>query len=144
MPSLIFHEGNLRNEKDQEKNAAPIVADGTLSVLPQVFRVGDYAGYNPTARRLMWLAVTVLTLVVLLMWVWSMMNQFYTVKWSASPENTFINDLRNSWDKSFHAGDGQPLSAEQLKIEVKENLVKLFASAASSTTSTPEINTSTN
>ncbi len=144
MPSLIFHEGNLDDKQNQatiKKTEQPLTTE--TSNVPEVFRVGSYAGYNPTARRLMWLTVILLTLVICVMWIWSMMGQFYSVKWSASPEKTFVDNLKNNWDKSFHTENGQSLSTDQLKNEVKENLAKLFFDAATSTTATTTATTTT-
>lgn len=125
MPSLIFHEGNL----DENKNPAEEPA------APKVFL--NSSAYNPTARRLMWFGVILLTLVICGLWTWSIMTQFYDINWSKSSEESFLGNLRTSWDKSFGAENGQSPSTDQLKSEVKKSLIKLFADAASSTTTTP-------
>ncbi len=140
MPSLIFHEGSLNENSNQTVLTSPT----PNSNIPTIFLTGSYTAYNPTARRLMWFAVIALTLIICGLWAWALINQFYNIKWSASPEKIFMDNLKTSWGKSFQSDSGESLTTEELKTEVKENLNKLFAKAVGSATNTPEINTTTN
>ncbi|MEK7625064.1 MAG: hypothetical protein AAB467_01800 [Patescibacteria group bacterium] len=134
MPSLVFHEGKIDEDADVvQPTPPPASGPPKRGVQPT-----NNSGYNPTARRLMWFAVITLTLLILGMWAWSLTNQFSDIKWAASPEKVIMDNLRSSWAQSFQTDEGQPQTSEQLKNEIKENLSKLFAGAASSSTSTAQ------
>lgn len=138
MPSLIFHESSLKENND------PAINPNENSNIPKVFRSDAFAVSDRSARQLMWVAVVLLTLIICGLWAWSVMSQFYSTNWSVSPEKVFMDDLKKNWNKSFSSDSDQPLSTEQLKTAIKENLGKLFAAAASTTDSSALPATNTN
>lgn len=143
MPSLIFSEGKIDNPAN-ETSATP-KADLIEQQLIEENKEPTFdhlAGYNPAAKKLMWSAVISLTLVVCLMWSWSIYSQFTSIDWSKVSERNLINDTKKNWTSSFQDENGNRLSADQQVKSIKSNLEKLFAGAAASsspTTSTPEV-----
>lgn len=137
MPSLVFHEGLLN--PDSETPMADIVEQeligDTKETSAEPKRIEN--GYNPAARRLMWFAVVTVMIVITGLWAWSIQSQFSAIKWSTSPEGDLLDKISDSWNKSLYDENGNRLTTEQLKGEVKKSLTKLFAvTAASSTSST--------
>lgn len=150
MPSLIFHGGNLNDTEKQASTEESILQSEKATIeqsqpinsaVPASLR--QSAAYHPGTRRLMWLAVILLTLIICSLWAWSIMNQFYNIKWSASPEKIFISDLKSNWDNSFRDENKPGITAEQVKNDVKESLSKLFAATAQTNT-TKNLSTVTN
>lgn len=130
MPSLIINEGVIDRE-NEEKEEIKIddeilqkhLFEGRLFIPPE---------YNPTARKLMWIGVVTMAVVIFGLWMWSLSVQFGGVKWSNSPEKNLIANTKKNWEESFNQSDR---STEELKSEIKNNLEKLLSGLNASSTS---------
>lgn len=134
MPSLVFHEGQI--DPNSETPLADLVERELLEPIAENYRPVNTATYNPAAKRLMWFAVITLMLVISGLWAWSIQAKFSTIKWSRSPEGNMISKIEESWHRSVYDERGNRMTTDQLKTEVQKNLVKLFGSAAASSTPT--------
>jgi hypothetical protein len=146
MPSLVFHEGTLEGPSNSiadlvEKEFQPKPKESSANT-PQL---STMPGYNPSAKKLMWFAVVTVMLVICGLWAWSIQTQFSSIHLSATPEGDLLGKVKDSWNKSLYDDSGTPLTTDQLKTEVKKNLVRLFAANAATSTpsSTPQTSTTT-
>lgn len=143
MPSLIFSEGVISEPSPTPK--ADLVEKELLDTRKKP-SLEHLNSYDPSARKLMWFAVVSLTLVVCVMWSWSIYSQLSSIDWKKVSENNLLEDTKQNWKNSFQNDEGKRISAEQQITNIKSNLEKLFAGAAASSspaTSTPEVTSST-
>ena len=138
MPSLIFHEGSLENSDAIETPNADQI-EKELRSAPRPPNLSHLTNYNRSAHRLMWVGVIIITVIVCAMWSYSIYAQLSNVKWSNSSETNFINDTKKNWQQAFYGRNGKTLTTDEQLSEIKENLSKLFAGAAASSS----VNTST-
>lgn len=127
MPSLIFNEGLLQDsepihELPQEEPTEEKIEEQEKIVI---------SGYNPKAKKLMWLGVVFVTVIICALWGWSLSVQWTSANWSS--EKDLINNTVENWEKAFSANE---TTNDELKNQVKENLKKLMVGTSTSTVET--------
>ncbi|MFA6105502.1 MAG: hypothetical protein WC725_02780 [Patescibacteria group bacterium] len=141
MPSLVFHEGSLKNENSETTPNADQI-EKELQLSPRPPSLSHLASYNESAYRLMWLGVISVAVIICAMWSWSIYSQLSLVKISATSEKSFVDDTKANWQKAFNDSNEKNLETNTQVNKIKEGLSKLFAGAAASsstTTSTPGV-----
>ena len=135
MPSLVFHEGSLKNENiEPTPNADQIEKE--LQTSPKPPTLAHLASYNRSAYRLMWFGAISIALIVCAMWSWSIYSQLENVKWSVTSEKSFVESTKENWQRAFNNEDANVTKTDEQIKEIKENLSKLFAGVAASSSTT--------
>ena len=150
MPRLIVQEmryksagpaGSLEKfKKTKTKKRTPANADHGAENQPEIRAAQNrYRMYDPAARRLMWIGVTIFSVIIVVLWGWALRLNIAFTSWDDLPEKQFFAATQNSWDTAFKITAG-PISDTD-KTKLKELLAALAASSTATTTATSTVST---
>jgi len=88
--------------------------------------------YDPRAKRLMWLGVTIISAIIFALWGWSLAVQFSLFDINRTQEKSLLNTARNEWNSIYATTRESPL---QKKLDNKkiENAIREIIANRSTT-----------
>ncbi|MBI5729100.1 MAG: hypothetical protein HY983_02580 [Candidatus Magasanikbacteria bacterium] len=101
-------------------------------------------GYNRTAKKIMWLGVVSLSLIIIILWGWAFKLRLALVHFAKSPEGELVQKTKTDWDQAF-ATEHKKTTAQKanLQQELKTILNQIIANAVPGATTTQNSTTST-
>lgn len=125
-PSSLFHKSATKKIKPQ------------LIIKPE----------NNSAKRLMWFSVSLFTIVILILWGWSMKINLSNLNFKKTAEGQLLQKSQAEWDRLFNdtqAEQEQAKTTQQIKDNLKQIITALITGNTTSTvgTATSTISTST-
>jgi hypothetical protein len=102
-----------------------------------------YTGYNPVARRWLWILVSTFTIIIGIMWLWATKISFSYINWNRAPEKKILDTGKTDWDSLFNS-ETSLTQQTQIKAQLKNMLQKITETTTStSSTQTNIFSTST-
>ena len=100
-----------------------------------------YPAARPQAYRWLWLGVASFTVIIALLWGWSLKMQLAFFSWRASPESSLVNRARVEWNNIFSVqktpAPATPPEVARLKALLWRQLNKPRAETNASSTKLP-------
>lgn len=136
MPSLIFATGKIEAAKKtiQTEKAAEPVETPTMPAAEEAQRY--LPGYNPVARRWMWLGVILVSAIIIIFWGWSLELSVRGVNWHGGSDGQLMTAVQSDWNNAFAANQKTVSIQDGISAFVSRLAAAKAALAATSTTTT--------
>ena len=82
----------------------------------------------------MWSGVVVFTLIIVVLWGWSLKLRAAFLNWNDFKESKLVSQTQADWDKLFAQTQAEELQKELTKIQLKNILAGLTQTAPATTT----------
>lgn len=153
MPSLIFRASTLSPASPESPPDEPATKKGAGDMetkpaeevsmrrpptppLDHGLAQATASGYSHTAKKILWLGVATFSLIIVVLWGWSLRLQLSLVHFSKSPEGVLIQKTKTNWDQAFAENKPEEtVSPEAVKEELKTILNQLVAGVATTASS---------
>ena len=87
---------------------------------------------SPVSIRYMWIGVGIFSAIIFTLWGWSLKMQLASVKWQNAPEQNFINQNKNSWNKIF-TNDKKDQNKLNQQTQQLKNIINYIAAKKGAT-----------
>ena len=87
-----------------------------------------YGPAHAHATRLLWIGVVSFTVLIIILWGWSVKQKMLWFNWTKTPENQLATAAKTDWDKAFaeqkQKQDDQAVVKQKLETVVKAMINK--------------------
>lgn len=123
------------DDQTKKKNKFPPSSPAAKKAKPQLIIKLE----NNSAKRLMWFNVGLFTVVILILWGWSMKINLSNLNLKKSAEGQLLQRSQAEWDRLFNdtlTAQEQAKKTQQIKDNLKQVITALIASSTTTTTTT--------
>ncbi len=100
-------------------------------------------GYEPAARRWLWVGVISFAAIILLLWGWSTKLELAFLSLAKSPEGELVAKTKANWDSVFAKNKQKQTEYNFTKNQLKNIISQIFTSRTQSSATTSVMSTGT-
>ena len=97
---------------------------------------------NPEAKRLMWIGVIIFSIMILLLWCWSMKIHFSNLSIERMPEQKLIQKTQADWNNLFKQTEEEQL--KNIKRDINKYLQKITVATTNTIATSTTVTTTKN
>lgn len=96
----------------------------------------EYAVRQTNARYWFWVGVVGLAAIIIIIWGWSLINQFTLISWKKTSDTALLDKTRSEWDRIFTTNKQKMPEGADIQNRIKIILKEIAAANSTATTST--------